>query len=81
MGELQWIYPIKGVAALYPIKNKTPLSLECMVKNRLEKRMEILLSDVDSETVDGEKPNIIRSITPQESRPHIPDGALVGEGN
>lgn len=65
---------------MYPIKNKTPLTLECMVRNRIEKRMEIFLSDADTLTSNSDCATKVRSVTPQEAKPKIPDGVIVGEG-
>ena len=65
---------------MYPTKNKSPLILECMVRNRIEKRMEIFLSDIDTTTSNTDRATKVRSVTPQESKPKIPDGVIVGEG-
>ena len=78
---MKWIYPIRGVAAIYPIKNKSPLTLECMVRDRIEKRMEIFLSDIDTSTSNNERATRVRSVTPHESKPKVPDGAIVADGN
>jgi hypothetical protein len=79
LSEIKWIYPIRGVAAIYPIKNKSPLLLECMVRSRLEKRLEIFLSDIDSSS-NIDRATKVRSVTPQDARPRVPDGAIVGDG-
>jgi hypothetical protein len=52
-----------------------------MVRNRIEKRMEIFLSDIDTTTSNTDRATKVRSVTPQESKPKIPDGVIVGEGN
>jgi hypothetical protein len=64
--ELQWIYPLVGVATVHPISSKNPLIIESMIRNRLEKRLELSLTTFES----GDR-NLIRSITPYSSQKTI----------
>jgi hypothetical protein len=76
VNEIEWKYPIKGVATVYPISINNPLVIECMVRNRLEKRMEISLSDVTSNSASNDKLTEVRSVTPTNEVPKIPDDSL-----
>jgi hypothetical protein len=64
--KLQWIYPIKAFGVINAISKSTPFVLECMVRKRLEKRMEVFLSGVTTINSSLDKsPLKVRSVTPQ----------------
>ena len=65
--RLQWIYPIKGFSVVNAIKKSTPFILECMVRKRLEKRMEVILSGVTTYASGIDRAAMrLRSITPKQ---------------
>lgn len=45
--ELKWVYPIHAVTVVNAISKATPFNLECVVRKRLEKRMEVLLTGIN----------------------------------
>lgn len=61
--ELKWIYPLVGVATVHPLSPKNPLVIESMIRNRLEKRIELSLTSFGN----GDR-NLVRSITPYSSQ-------------
>ena len=42
--RLTWIYPIQGVSVINVLDKATPFVFECMVRKRMEKRIEVVLS-------------------------------------
>lgn len=66
LDRLQWIYPIKAFSVINAINKSTPFQIECSVRKRLEKRMEIVLSNVSSyyTSSDRRSPLRVRSVTP-----------------
>lgn len=66
--KLKWIYPIKGCSVINAINKTTPFILECLVRKRLEKRMEVVLSGLSKHSAHLDRVGInLRSITPQKS--------------
>lgn len=48
MEKLTWVYPIKAFTVINAVNKATPFVLECMVRKRLEKRLEVVLNNVPS---------------------------------
>ena len=67
MEKLKWVYPITAVTVINAFSRSTPFVLECMVRKRLEKRMEIVLSGVTSYASGQDRSSLrLRSVTPFE---------------
>ena len=79
--KLKWIYPIKAFAVINAISKASPFILECMVRKRLEKRMEVIISDVSSYSSGMDKSAVkLRSITPQNGcRKSIDNLIIIGK--
>ena len=64
--ELRWIYPIKAFTVINAVNKTIPFILECMVRKRLEKRLEVTLNNVTSYSSDQDQVALkLRPITPQ----------------
>jgi hypothetical protein len=73
--NLKWTYPIKAFTVINAIGKSSPLLLECPVRKRLEKRVEVLLAlgaisnqaslnmrsltPIESSSIDGVKDNLV----------------------
>ncbi len=74
VNELKWVYPIQAVAVINPISKSAPFLLECAVRKRLEKRLEVTLTGMRSDSVSDLKSVLkIRSATPNTSKSNTPD--------
>lgn len=68
MEKLTWLYPIKAFTVINAINKATPFVLECMVRKRLEKRMEVVLNNVTTYASGRDRSALkLRSITPASS--------------
>jgi hypothetical protein len=76
LNEIEWKHPIKGIATVYPISTNNPLIIECQVRNRLEKRMEISLSDMQTNSPSTDKLTDVRPVTPTNEVPKIHEDSL-----
>lgn len=65
------MYPIYAVTVVNAVNKATPFILECVVRNRLEKRMEVTLTGANH-LFDNNKVLKIRPITPRTTTP-IPE--------
>lgn len=64
--KLRWIYPIKAFSVINAVNKAAPFVLECMVRKRLEKRLEVMLKNVTSYSSGQDRTALkLRSITPQ----------------
>ena len=62
------MYPIKGFSVINAIHKSTPFVLECMVRKRLEKRMEVNLTGVTTYASGSDRAALrLRSVTPQQT--------------
>lgn len=71
LDELKWVYPIHAVTVVNAVSKATPFVLECIVRNRLEKRMEVILTGANH-LPDNNKVLKIRPATPKTATP-IPE--------
>ena len=64
---MRWVYPVKAVTVINAFSRSTPFVLECMVRKRLEKKMEIVLSGVTTFASGQDRASLrVRSVTPFE---------------
>ena len=62
------MYPIKGFSVINAIHKSTPFVLECLVRKRLEKRMEVNLTGVTTYASGSDRAAMrLRSVTPQQT--------------
>ena len=62
------MYPVKAFTVINAVNKATPFVLECMVRKRLEKRMEVVLNNVTSYASGRDRSALkLRSATPSTS--------------
>ena len=65
LDKLRWVYPIRAYSVINAISKANPFVLECLVRKRLEKRMEVVLANVSSYYTSGNRAVLkVRSVTP-----------------
>jgi hypothetical protein len=79
--NLKWNYPIKAVSVVNAISKTEPFLLECTVRKRLEKRMEIVLTGVTTYSSGIDRAIKIRSVTPNTQDSSDPTLVVVGDNN
>ncbi len=63
--KLKWEYPIKAYSVINAISKSSPFVLECPVRKRLEKRIEVILTNVSSFYSSNDRAALkLRSATP-----------------
>jgi hypothetical protein len=63
--RLKWVYPIKAFSVINASNKSNPFVLECPVRKRLEKRIEVILTSASSfYTSDDRAALKLRSVTP-----------------
>ncbi|CAF0834043.1 unnamed protein product [Brachionus calyciflorus] len=64
--KLRWIYPIKAFSVINAFNKTSPFVVECMVRHRMEKTMEIVLANVTTYASGLDRGSLrLRSITPK----------------
>ncbi len=66
--ELRWVYPIQAVTVINAVSKSAPFVLECGVRKRLEKRMEVTLSGMN----EARSVLRLRAATPKTSKSNSP---------
>jgi hypothetical protein len=81
MEKLKWVYPIKAFSVINAINKSNPFVLECPVRKRLEKRIEVILTNVSSFYSSNDRAALkLRSATPSSSSElNSPKNASGGE--
>lgn len=77
--SIKWLYPIHGVTEALDPSAKSAV-LECQARSRIEERLEVSLTGV-APSASGQTRSIkSRAVTPKNSRPTVPEGVVVAEG-
>ncbi|KAL4233464.1 hypothetical protein ACF0H5_008145 [Mactra antiquata] len=79
VSEIRWVFPIQGIPESRPIKETYGAVIECQARDRLEERLEVTLAGVAPVTSGPQRSIYMRSITPKNESPKVPDGIVVGE--
>ncbi|CAH1800026.1 unnamed protein product [Owenia fusiformis] len=79
--EIRWLYPINGIPEVEAVKDNQGAIIECQARERVEERLEVTLSGVAPSSSGPQKAIRARAVTPKDTRPSVPEGVIVGEGN